>query len=212
MSTSRRGSTGTRARLRERRAKRVAGGGRMVALAAMPPTVSRPPLLHRGSDESFRNLINGLLTISVRMELIRNHLAQRLGVSGPQYSLLMAIGQLQEDEGISVGRVAKALHVSSAFVATESNRLARLGLVEKRQGIKDRRSVLLRLSPRALDCLIELGPAIRVVNDRVFASLDRTDFARLSDIVERVVKDSRVALHQIAALDSKEQLTKHTLA
>lgn len=178
----------------------------------MPPTVSRPPLLLRGSDESFRDLINGLLTISVRMELIRNHLAQRLGVSGPQYSLLMAIGQLQGDDGISVGRLAKSLHVSSAFVASESNRLTRLGLVEKRQGIKDRRSVLLQLSPLALARLIELGPAIRAVNDRVFASLDRSDFARLSDIVERVVMDSRVALHQIASPDSDEQPLAHTMA
>lgn len=215
MSTSKRSEfVGTVAGSRRRAAKPRAGRCETVRHTGMPLTVSRPPLLQRGSDERFRDLINGLLTISVRMELIRDHLAGRLGVSGPQYSLMMAIGQQQKNNGISVGTLARSLHVSSAFIASESNKLARLGLLDKRQDINDKRSVLLKLSPRALAGLVELGPTIRTVNDSLFASLDQTKFARLSDIVERVVKDSRLAVHQIAAPDDDERptLEKHTPA
>ena len=70
---------------------------------ALPATVSRPALLENGSDDRFRQLVYDLLTVSVRMEAAREHLARRLGVSGPQYSILMAIARLQGPHGVRVG-------------------------------------------------------------------------------------------------------------
>jgi DNA-binding MarR family transcriptional regulator len=118
------------------------------ATAALPATASRQALLEAGSDDRFRQLVYDLLTISVRMETAREHLARRLGVSGPQYSILMAIARLQDRHGVRVGGVAKALHVTSAFIATETGRLARLGLLSKSPNPKDRRGILLALTPR----------------------------------------------------------------
>lgn len=152
-------------------------------------------------------MINGLMTISVRMELIRNHLAERLGVSGPQYSLLMAIGQMQGHEGISVGKVAKSLHVTSAFVASESNRLVREGWLEKAPDAYDRRSMLLRLSLRGAKRLAELGPLIRAVNDGIFGSLSSAGFALLARLVDGIVHDSGRALHRLSAPQDKRMRT-----
>ena len=69
------------------------------ATAALPATASRQALLEAGSDDRFRQLVYDLLTISVRMETAREHLARRLGVSGPQYSILMAIARLVARHG-----------------------------------------------------------------------------------------------------------------
>ena len=91
--------------------------------------MSRRALLEGGSDRGFRALVHDLLTISTRMELVRGHLGARMGVSGPQYSLLVAVAHLQGESGASVSAVAKALHVSSAFVASETGKLAQRGLV-----------------------------------------------------------------------------------
>ncbi len=85
----------------------------------MPATVSRPALLEKGSDDRFRRLVYDLLTIASRMTTVREHLGGRMGISAPQYSLLMAVGQFQGERGVGVTAVAKVLHVSSAFVATE---------------------------------------------------------------------------------------------
>lgn len=169
----------------------------------MPLSVSRAALLRRGSDAEFRRLINGLMTISVRMELIRNSLADRLGVSGPQYSLLMAIGQMQGGDGISVGQVAKALHVTSAFVASESNRLAASGWVEKSVDPDDRRSMLLRLSARSLNDVRDLGPSIRAVNDKVFASLSGAEFDQLSKQIDDIMHAAGLALHWLSAPETE---------
>ena len=89
------------------------------ANARLPATVSRPALLEKGADDRFRRLVYDLLTIASRMTTVREHLGSRMGISAPQYSLLMAVGQFQGERGVGVTAVAKSMHVSSAFAATE---------------------------------------------------------------------------------------------
>jgi DNA-binding MarR family transcriptional regulator len=167
------------------------------AFPAIGKTVSARTLLVQGSDAQFRELINGLLTLTARIELVRDELAQRIDVTGPQYSLLMAVGRLGGRDGISVGQVARALHVTSAFVAAESNRLAKAELIEKRTDNKDRRSVLLRLSPIGLARLAGLGNHVRGVNDRIFGGLSGQEFDLLTRLVSGLVRNAGVALHQM---------------
>jgi DNA-binding MarR family transcriptional regulator len=84
-------------------------------------------LLKGGSDRDFRALVHDLLTVSSRMELVRGHLGARMGVSGPQYSVLVAIAHLQGESGVSVSDLAEALHVSNAFIAYRQARAAPAG-------------------------------------------------------------------------------------
>ena len=138
-------------KLRSARAKalKVAAPARGNGAAGyvLPVTVSRGALLEKGSDRRFRTLVSDLFTIAARMEAVREHLGHRLGISGPQYSLLIAVAHLQGGTGVSVGAVAQAMHVSSAFVASETGKMARVGLLLKRANPQDRRGVLLSLAP-----------------------------------------------------------------
>jgi DNA-binding MarR family transcriptional regulator len=173
---------------------------------ALPPTASRRELLDGGGDDRFRQLVYDLLTISVRMEAAREHLARRLGVSGPQYSVLMAIARFQGGHGVRVGTIAKALHVTSAFIATETGRLARLGLLSKAPNPKDRRGVLLALTPKGEAELAKLGPEIRAVNDEFFAPLDRPAFQALAATAATLVESSSKVERRLRALDHDEWL------
>lgn len=176
------------------------------ATAALPATASRQVLLEAGSDDRFRQLVYDLLTISVRMETAREHLARRLGVSGPQYSILMAIARLQDRHGVRVGGVAKALHVTSAFIATETGRLARLGLLSKSPNPKDRRGILLALTPRGQAALLKLGPEIRAVNDDFFKPLDRAGFQALASTAAALVESSSRVERRLRVMDDNEWL------
>jgi len=176
------------------------------AAAALPATASRQALLEAGSDDRFRQLVYDLLTISVRMETAREHLARRLGVSGPQYSILMAIARLQDRHGVRVGGVAKALHVTSAFIATETGRLARLGLLSKSPNPKDRRGILLALTPRGQAALVKLGPEIRAVNDDFFKPLDRAGFQALASTAAALVESSSRVERRLRVMDDNEWL------
>jgi MarR family transcriptional regulator, organic hydroperoxide resistance regulator len=180
--------------------------------AALPATASRQALLEGGSDDRFRQLVYDLLTISVRMEATREHLARRLGVSGPQYSILMAIARLQGAHGVRVGTVAKALHVTSAFIATETGRLARLGLVSKSPNPKDRRGILLALTPRGQAELLKLGPEIRAVNDDFFKPLDRAAFQALASAASALVESSSKVERRLRLMDDNEWLALRSAA
>lgn len=157
----------------------------------LPLTVSHASLLDNGADTRFRQLVYDLLTITARMSSVREHLGRRMGVTGPQYEVLMAIAQLQGGKGIGVGAIARRLHVSSAFIATETGKLALAGLVVKRPNPKDRRGVLLSLT-RAAQGLIERNSAeIRSINDVFFGSLNRSAFASMSSATAALVQSSQ---------------------
>jgi len=166
---------------------------------ALPPTTSRRALLAGGSDRRFRTLVHDLLTVSTRMELVRGHLGARMGVSGPQYSVLVAVAHLQGERGVSVSAVAHALHVSSAFVASETGRLARRGLIAKRVNPHDRRGVLLRIAPAGRLAIGRIGEEICAINDLFFGALDRNAFAAFAASVAALVNGSRRAIHYIEA-------------
>jgi DNA-binding MarR family transcriptional regulator len=181
------------------KARRKSGRGRRKAALAregktasfhLPATVSRAALLEKGSDDRFRRFVYDLLTIASRMTTVREHLGSRIGISAPQYSLLMAVGQFQGERGVGVTEIAGVLHVSSAFVATETGKLAQAGLLVKRANPKDGRAVLLSLT-RAGRTLIERNSAeVRAVNDIFFGALTPSTFAAASAAITALVRGS----------------------
>ena len=133
------------------------------------------------------------------MELVRQHLGDRIGMSGPQYSVLIAVAHLQEGNGVSVGAVADALHVSSAFVASETGKLALRGLLDKRTNPRDRRGVLVSVSPAGRQAIARIGAEIRAINDLFFAVLGSKGFAALSATIAALVGSSRSAIDYVNA-------------
>jgi DNA-binding MarR family transcriptional regulator len=169
----------------------------------LPPTTSRPALLERGSDRRFRVLVNDLFTIAGRMEILRNHLGARMGLSGPQYSVLIAVAHLQGQRGASVGAVAQAMHVSSAFIASETGKMARMGLLLKRANPDDRRGVLLSLAPAGRLSIDRAAAEIRAINDLFFGALDSAAFCALSAAAAALVQGSAEALHYLRAIEAE---------
>jgi DNA-binding MarR family transcriptional regulator len=181
----------------------VSASGLKSASFRLPPTVSRNALLDRGSDERFRRLIYDLLTVTNRMAMVREYLSERMGITAPQYSLLMAIGQFQGSVGVGVTTIARLLHVSSAFVATETGKLEQAGLLAKRANPRDRRAVLLSLS-RAGRALIErIGPEVRALNDVFFGGLSRSNFAAASAVMTALLSGSASAIARLHAREPK---------
>ena len=168
----------------------------------LPPTVSRAALLEKGSDDRFRRLVHDLLTIAARMAMVREHLGSRMGISAPQYSLLMAVGQFQGERGVGVTAIARVLHVSSAFVATETGKLVQAGLLTKRANPKDGRAVLLSLT-RAGRALIERNSAeVRAVNDSFFGALTPSMFAAASAAMAALVRSSTRATAHLGGAET----------
>jgi DNA-binding MarR family transcriptional regulator len=164
------------------------------AIDHLPATVSAAELLDQGSDSQFRVLIQNLLTIARRVEMARDYFGRLINVTGPQYHLLMTVAQLQGASGVSVGTVAQMMQVSSAFVTSETGKLAVVGLLKKRPNPLDGRGALLSLTESGLLKMNRLIPEICAVNDRFFGGLDGHSFRELCTSSAVLVHGSREAI------------------
>lgn len=155
-------------------------------------TVSRPDFLDPdGGDGTFRAMVYDLLAVGARMQDVRDRLAAEMGVSGPQYAILMAVFHLQEEVGgAGVRAVARRLHVSGPFVTAQANHLVAAGLVEKRRNPKDGRGVWLCLSADGSRRISDTARVIQNANDAFFENLSKVDFLVLSDLAARLEKSS----------------------
>lgn len=160
----------------------------------MPQTVSRNELLVGGSDELFRQVIHDSLGFSARLQELRNRLGEVIGLSGPAYSIMIAIEHLCDPDEVGISRVSEHLHLSGAFVTIEVSKLVKAGLVAKRSDPSDGRRVILTVTPKAQALLAELVETQQPVNDAIFAGLDRKQFMHYSEIIASLVDGSKEAL------------------
>lgn len=154
-------------------------------------TATRSILLPAGSDHALRTLLYNLFTIGTRMEEVRRYLGSCVGISGPQFHLLMAIQELQGAMGVSVGKIAAYLHVAGTFVTAESAKLAQKDYIEKRPDPRDRRVSLLRVRPAGAKAIERLLPELRHINDTFFELESREGFESLCRAADRMVEGSR---------------------
>lgn len=170
-----------------RKPAEVSASRRREAKSKPPLTVSRAALLADGSDALFRSFLHNLLAFSSRVETIRYAFGKLVGLSGVRYSVLISIFHLEGEEGVAVGDVAAHLHLGLATLTVETNTLAEQELIVKQNDPRDRRRVLLRLTPRGVSLIEDLAPVQRQVNDELFRALSKVDFERVSDLLERLI-------------------------
>jgi MarR family transcriptional regulator, organic hydroperoxide resistance regulator len=171
----------------------------------LPLSATRPALLSGTSDHSFRELLYNFFTVSNRLELVRRHLGSRIGLSGPQYNLMMAVAELQGSTGVSVGRVAEYLHVSGTFITAETAKLARKRYINKRHGPRDMRVSLLVIGEKGWIALGSLFPELQQINDLFFAIDSRKEFENLHRTLKRMVESSQRTLALISAAVSENR-------
>jgi MarR family transcriptional regulator, organic hydroperoxide resistance regulator len=163
-------------------------------------SVTRGALLAGKSDHAFREFLYNFSTVAERVQDVRRYLGERIGISGPQYNLMMAIAELQGREGVSVGRVAEYLHVAAPFVTTETGKLARMGYLRKANDAADRRVWRLSVGPKGWAALRSLFPGLQQLNDAFFAGISQSEFAVLRECLGKLVENSEPVLARIGSL------------
>jgi len=172
-----------------------------------PLTATSPILVSGNSDHSLRQLLYDFFTVSARMETVRRYLGERVNITVPQYSIMMAVAELQGKIGVSVGRVGDYLHVTGPFVTMESGKLFKKGFLEKHPDVQDKRLSLLSVAPDGVKALQSLFPGLQQINDVFFELDSRTEFERLCKTLEKLVGNSQRALALINATRGNPRLT-----
>lgn len=149
----------------------------------------------QAGEEAYRSAIYNLLQVSALMLKTREYYAAAVGVTPPQFSILMAVS---ERPGTSVGEVAQRLHVSGPFVTGEVNKLVRAGMVEKKNSAADRRVAELRVTKSCAARLALVSPLREAANQTVFAHMSADELAGFSRELETLIGGLEDALHMLA--------------
>jgi MarR family transcriptional regulator, organic hydroperoxide resistance regulator len=141
-----------------------------------------------GSDESSgknhdiaRRFAWEIAAINVHLQEIRYFWAKTLGVSGPQWMILMALADLDQGEGVPVKVVSKMLHVDPSFVTTQSKMLEKKGFMRRKTSGDDARVVQMSLTDKSYKHIASLAAQQEELNNFIFAEFNDRDLTEFTD-------------------------------
>ncbi|MFN3348039.1 MarR family winged helix-turn-helix transcriptional regulator [Pseudorhodoplanes sp.] len=172
-------------------------GARAKSAESFPLSVSLPAVLIEGSDYEFRRLIHRMILNEGRLVEIRKSFASKVGVTGAQYTMMMALLRLQGDTGIAIGALADFLEVTGPHVTGEVRKLAAKGYVRKCANPKDKRGVLISLTRQGKSRLLSAFAFIRSVNDILFQGVTAEEFRTIVRFNQKFMRNTALALDWI---------------
>jgi DNA-binding MarR family transcriptional regulator len=132
------------------------------------------------NQETVRQLAWTVASVNFYLQEIRYFWAKAIGISGPQWMILMALADADKGEGASVKAVSKMLHVDPSFVTTQSKLLEKKGFVRRRSSSEDARVVQMSLTDKTYKQIANLASRQDELNDFIFAEMDERDLAQLT--------------------------------
>jgi DNA-binding MarR family transcriptional regulator len=153
-----------------------------------------------GSQKDFvRRFLWDIASINVHLDEIRQFWAQKLGVSGPQWMILMAVAELDRGQGVPVKDVSTMLHVDPSFVTTQSKVLEKHGLVRRISSAHDARVVLMSLSDKACKQVANLSSRQEQIDKFIFADFDDRSLKEIADQIASLKARLEKAALKLAA-------------
>jgi DNA-binding MarR family transcriptional regulator len=108
-------------------------------------------------DGVAEQIMRALRRIIRAVDLRSRFLVNRYGLTGPQ---LVVLRELSRQGEVPAGELTKAVHLSQATVTGIIDRLEKRGLVHRGRSERDKRCVLVRLTPTGRDVLTRAPPLL----------------------------------------------------
>jgi len=112
-------------------------------------------------------------------------IAMRFGVTAAQHGALMYV---RENEGASMGALARALGLKGAATSGLVDRMEQKGLMERRRAISDGRSFELFLKPQGRHIVETSQSLIKESNAKLLEGFTAADQALIADFLETLAK------------------------
>jgi len=179
----------------------------MPARQFIPPlTVSHPELLRNDSDDEFREMIYLIVEVLSKLSICREAFGRSMGLTGSQFAVLVGVAYRQGEQGVTIKRLADYVHLAATHVTTEVGRLQRKGLLNKRPGKEDRRSVLVSLTPKGESAVMSVAPFVKRINDLLFSGITARELAIARNMFTRLSLNSELAVAEIRLADREAML------
>src|ERR1700755_2114763 len=120
-------------------------------------------------QDAIRRFSWEIASISAHLEELRQFWAKTLGISGPQWMIVVALADHDQGDGVAVNAVSHLLHVDPSFVTTQSKLLEKKGFVRRKTSAEDARVVNMSLSDKAYKQLANLESQQETLNEFIFS-------------------------------------------
>lgn len=171
----------------------------------LPLSVNRPELLVDGSDETFRKLIHDLFVTATRFDEVREAFGRAIGVTGPQYFILVAVARRQNDGGMGIRALADYLGVAASHVTVEVGKLVTRGLLRKQPHPEDGRRVQITLTTSGKAALEDIAPLRQDINNILFDGMTADEFRLLARLMARFTETTARAQMEVARREQERR-------
>ena len=152
----------------------------------------------RKNQDVIRRFTWAIASISVHLEELRYFWARTLGISGPQWMILMALADLDHGEGASVKAVSKMLHVDPSFVTTQSKMLEKKGFMRRKTSAEDARVVQMSLTDKTYKHIASLASQQDALNEFIFAEFSDRELGEFNTKLASLTKRLEKACMRVA--------------
>lgn len=193
-------------------------GGRQVAgraagaatASAKPPRPRRDPVATAAAAAKpgllplpcaeypvYRQIVWDIVSIMDYLDEMRARWAERIGVTGPQWKILMAIVDLDQGQGTSVGEVSAKVHAASTFVTTQTKLLEQRGYLKRVPSPSDARVVLMSLSDKAREEFAATMGPWGDFHKFIFADFSPADLREFAERLAAVKKRTEIIRRRV---------------
>ncbi|TYL92375.1 MarR family transcriptional regulator [Bradyrhizobium rifense] len=149
------------------------------------------------TDRSIRDFVWNIVEVHSQLEEIHKSWAQLLGLTEPQWLILMAIDELDEGRGVSGIGVAGKLRIHPPFVTNQTKQLEAMQLLARKPSPDDARFVQMSLTDKARAEISKLSRLREALNATLMEGLDEASFEYLNKRLTSIAKNCRLASQKL---------------
>ncbi|MDI3567423.1 MarR family winged helix-turn-helix transcriptional regulator [Bradyrhizobium sp. Arg816] len=150
--------------------------------------------LNRAAGQFVWNIVE----IHTQLEEIHKGWAQMLGITEPQWLILMAIDELDEGRGVSGIAVANKLRIHPAFVTNQTKKLETIEFLDRVTSPDDARFLQISLTEKARAEIAKLSMKRQALNLTMFGGLDEEALDYLNKRLKAIAKNSQLAAQKLS--------------
>ncbi|MCP3465694.1 MULTISPECIES: MarR family winged helix-turn-helix transcriptional regulator [unclassified Bradyrhizobium] len=155
-------------------------------------------MIEKNLDRAIKDFIWNVVEIHSQLEEIHKSWAELLGITEPQWLILMAIEELDEGQGVAGIDVAGKLRIHPAFVTNQTKSLEKSGLLSRVTRADDARYVLMSLTAKAQAEIAKLAKRKLALNSTMFNEFDEKTLADINAALATIAKNARLASRLLA--------------
>lgn len=148
-------------------------------------------------DRTVRDFVWNIIEIHSQLEEIHKSWAQILGITEPQWLILMAINELDEGRGVSGIAVANKLRIHPAFITNQTKKLEKMELLARVTSPDDARFLEISLTEKARAEIAKLSIKRQALNSTMFGGIDEASLDYLNKRLSSIAKSSRLASQKL---------------